>query len=74
METETNNITRIGKAQRKQMPVWTNVEPAVHAAMKQYLEDKGMTISEFVRACIAARLLDAGYLGQEQLETVLYGT
>ena len=57
-------------AERNIMPVWTNVPPTVHELMRQYLIDHDQTISEFVRACIIGKLLDAGYMNQEILEQV----
>lgn len=57
--------------QRKECPVWTNLEPMFHDAMMQYIKDKEQSISEFVRACIIDKLLDEGYITQETLEVVL---
>ncbi len=60
-------------AQRKDNPTWTNLERTSYDSMLRFLRDSNMKMSEFVRECIIARLLDEGYLQQEQLEEIMIG-
>jgi hypothetical protein len=58
-------------SQRKIHAIWSSVEPAVYDAMMSYIEDNNTNISEFLRQCVAQKLLDVGYLSQDQLELIL---
>lgn len=58
-------------SQRKDNPIWSNIERSAYDAMTRFLQDSNQKMSEFVRECVIARLLDEGYLQQEQLEEMM---
>lgn len=58
-------------AQNKVRTLWCNCEPLLREAVENYIADNNTTISEFVRECVAKRLLVEGYLVQESLEAML---
>ena len=60
-------------AQRKNNPVWTNVENETYAALQRFLIDHSLGMSEFLRTIIISKMLDEGYLQQEQLEEIMLG-
>lgn len=60
-------------AQFKNNPIWSNVERTTYDAMTRYLQDSNQKMSEFIREILISKLLDEGYLQQEQLEELLIG-
>lgn len=60
-------------AQRKEYPVWTNVEKTTFEALQRFLTDTSTSMSEFVRNTIISKLLDEGYIQTDQLEEIVVG-
>lgn len=60
-------------SQKKDQSIWSNIERTAYEALQQFMLDHSMTMSEFVRNVTISKLLDEGYLQQEQLEELVVG-